>query len=77
MSLETEVAARLHEAALLVEEAGMEQERRSLRLAVKELDWSREPEGIVIRFRLTRGSFATTVIREIFEVGAGGAEAEE
>jgi tRNA pseudouridine13 synthase len=51
----------------LVEEAGMEQERRSLRLAVRSLEWSREPDAVVLSFRLTRGSFATTVLREIFD----------
>jgi len=46
----------------------IEQERRSLRLAVRNLEWTREPDAIVLRFRLTRGSFATTVLREIFDV---------
>ncbi len=45
----------------------MEQERRALRLAVRELQWRRDPEGILIHFRLTRGSFATTVLREIVD----------
>ena len=67
MELESQVAAQLSEAAELVAEAGMEQERRSLRLAVRGLEWSREPDAVVLRFRLTRGSFATTVLREIFD----------
>jgi len=47
----------------------MEQERRSLRLAVRDLQWSREANAVVLRFRLARGSFATTVLREIFDFG--------
>ncbi|HEY8946681.1 MAG TPA: tRNA pseudouridine(13) synthase TruD [Polyangiaceae bacterium] len=67
LELESRVAAHLPEPAALVEAAGMEQERRSLRLTVRNLEWSREPDAIVLRFRLTRGSFATTVLRELFE----------
>jgi tRNA(Glu) U13 pseudouridine synthase TruD len=69
---------QLSAATQLVEEAGMEQERRSLRLAVRSLEWSREPDAVVLRFRLTRGSFATTVLREIFDAVSpdGAAEAE-
>jgi tRNA(Glu) U13 pseudouridine synthase TruD len=53
----------------------MDQERRSLRLTVRDLSWSREADAVVIRFRLSRGSFATTVLGEIFEFDAAG-EAE-
>ena len=67
MELESRVGAQLSAAAELVAEAGMEQERRSLRLAVRGLEWSREPDAVVLRFRLTRGSFATTVLREFFD----------
>jgi tRNA(Glu) U13 pseudouridine synthase TruD len=60
----------------------MDQERRALRLAVRELTWQREPDinaidtkamhatAVVFRFRLTRGSFATTVLREIIDSDA-------
>jgi tRNA pseudouridine13 synthase len=71
LELESKVAAQLPAAAELVQEAGMEQERRSLRLAVRNLDWARESDGaVVLRFRLSRGSFATTVLREIFDVAS-------
>jgi tRNA pseudouridine13 synthase len=68
LELESRVAARFPAAAELVQAAGMDQERRSLRLAVRNLSWVRE-EGAaaVLRFRLARGSFATTVLREIFD----------
>jgi len=75
LDLETGTAAQLSPASSLVQEAGMDQERRSLRLTVRDLIWSREAEAVVIRFRLSRGSFATTVLGEIFEFDAAG-EAE-
>ena len=65
--LEECVAAELEEPCALVIAAGMRQERRSLRLAVRELDWTREGPDVVLRFRLTKGSFATTVLRELIE----------
>jgi tRNA pseudouridine13 synthase len=67
LELESRVGEQLPAVTQLVEEAGMEQERRSLRLAVRSLEWSREPDAVVLSFRLTRGSFATTVLREIFD----------
>ncbi|MGH8277645.1 MAG: tRNA pseudouridine(13) synthase TruD, partial [Steroidobacteraceae bacterium] len=63
--LETRIAAEFQQPCALTVEAGMEQERRALRLAVRELTWEREPDALVVRFRLTRGSFATTVLREL------------
>jgi tRNA pseudouridine13 synthase len=47
--------------------AGMRQERRSLRLAVRELRCEPEADAVVVRFRLARGSFATAVLRELIE----------
>jgi tRNA pseudouridine13 synthase len=74
LELERAVGEQLSAATQLVEEAGMEQERRSLRLPVRSLEWSREPEAVVLRFRLTRGSFATTVLREIFDTATSDNE---
>ena len=74
VELETRVAGELQQACSLVADAGMDQERRALRLAVRELTWESEPEAIVLRFRLTRGSFATTVLREINQSDAAGEE---
>ena len=61
------MAAEVPRPCALTADAGMDQERRALRLAVRELTWHREPNAnaIVLRFRLTRGSFATTVLREL------------
>jgi tRNA(Glu) U13 pseudouridine synthase TruD len=42
---------------------------------VRDLAWERESAAVVIRFRLSRGSFATAVLREIMESdGAEGGE---
>jgi tRNA(Glu) U13 pseudouridine synthase TruD len=49
----------------------MRQERRALRLAVRELSYAREGDDVVLRFWLTKGSFATTVLREVIEDDAG------
>jgi len=65
LALEQRVAAQLPEACGFVIEAGMRQERRSLRLAVRELTWARDPQGVVLRFWLRSGSFATAVLREL------------
>jgi tRNA pseudouridine13 synthase len=75
--LETRVAAEFQQACSLVVDAGMDQERRALRLAVRDLSWDGEPDAIVLRFRLTRGSFATTVLRELVESDAAGEEGEQ
>ena len=66
LELEQRVAAGARAACELVESAGMEQERRSLRLAVRDLRWRLDAESIVLEFRLTRGAYATAVLREVF-----------
>ena len=65
--LETRVAAAYPDACALVTHAGMDQERRALRLAVRDLTCDYEPNAITLRFRLTRGSYATTVLRELID----------
>jgi tRNA pseudouridine13 synthase len=77
--LETRIAADFPQPCALTIDAAMDQERRALRLAVRELTWEREPDAksIVIRFRLTRGSFATTVLRELIDSESLGDEDQE
>ena len=65
--LESRVAAEFQPACDLTAAAGMDQERRALRLAVRDFTWHREPSSRVVSFRLTRGSFATTVLRELID----------
>jgi tRNA pseudouridine13 synthase len=73
-ALEEAAATALAEQAALCAAAGMHQERRSLRLAVGELRAVAEPQALLLQFRLTRGGFATAVLREL--VDAEGALAE-
>lgn len=70
-TLERDVAARFSRECSLVEQAGMEQERRALRLAVRDMEWSRDADVVSVSFRLGRGSFATTVLREIVDAETG------
>jgi tRNA pseudouridine13 synthase len=48
--------------------AGMRQERRSLRLAVRELSYVIAADELELAFSLTRGGYATAVLREIMDV---------
>lgn len=73
LELEQRIAAGFTAACDLVVRAGMEQERRSLRLAVRDLHWRRDAadaDSIVVEFRLGRGAYATVVLREVFALGA-------
>ncbi|MFZ0498102.1 MAG: tRNA pseudouridine(13) synthase TruD [Steroidobacteraceae bacterium] len=73
LELEQRVAARFPAACELVVRAGMEQERRSLRLAVRDLRWRRDPaaaDSIIVEFGLSRGAYATVVLREVFALDA-------
>jgi tRNA pseudouridine13 synthase len=65
LELESRVGARFAQESGLCVAAGMAQERRSLRLAVRELESQAEPDACVLRFRLARGSFASVVLREL------------
>ncbi len=67
LELETAVAAGYPDAASACVAAHMAQERRSLRLAVHELQCEIEPRAVRVRFRLGRGSFATAVLSELIE----------
>jgi tRNA pseudouridine13 synthase len=70
LELEQRVAAGLAEACEQVVRAGMDQERRSLRLAVRDLCWRREGDSVTVEFRLGRGAYATAVLREVFTLDA-------
>jgi tRNA pseudouridine13 synthase len=72
-ALEQRVAAGLADACELVAQAGMAQQRRSLRLAVRDLRWGRDPgapDCLILEFRLSRGAYATAVLRELFALEA-------
>ena len=72
LELESGIAARYPEAAAACTAAGMAQERRALRLAVRELRCELERESVRLHFRLTRGGFATAVLAEL--IGTQSAE---
>ncbi len=52
---------------ILLETEGLEQERRSLRLAVRALEWKLEGDGLTLAFELPRGTFATAVLHEVLQ----------
>ena len=73
LELESRVGARFGAESALCAAAGMRQERRSLRLRVGELQCEPETRSVLLRFRLTRGAFATAVLRELIGTDEGEA----
>ena len=75
-ALESRVAAE-GEGALArgLEAAGLEQERRSLRLAVRGIEHAFENDCLTLRFELPAGAYATTVLRELALLRDGAAPA--
>lgn len=51
----------------LLEAAGLEHERRALRLPVRDLQWSFDGDDLTLGFELPRGAFATAVLHEIVQ----------
>lgn len=70
---EIEAAVGAHYAALAagLARAGLEHERRALRLWVRNFTWTRDDTRLILRFRLQRGAFATAVIAELLGAAAG------
>ncbi|HTY94453.1 MAG TPA: tRNA pseudouridine(13) synthase TruD [Steroidobacteraceae bacterium] len=62
--LERRIAAELAAASAFTVEAGVRQERRSLRLKVQNLECEQDADALLLRFWLRSGSFATAVLRE-------------
>lgn len=79
-ALSVEGRALVGESALidLLVSQGLEHERRSLRLPVRDCRWSIEGEDLRLWFTLPRGTFATAVLHEIlgdaWDAGEGGEE---
>lgn len=63
--LERSVAARHELLARGLEKAGLCQERRALRVAVRNFAWTRKDDKLILEFRLSKGSFATTLLTEL------------
>jgi tRNA pseudouridine13 synthase len=70
LELESRVGARFGAESRLCGAAGMRQERRSLRLVVHGLSGAAEAAGVVLRFWLGRGGYATAVLRELIATDA-------
>ncbi|HEY9198053.1 MAG TPA: tRNA pseudouridine(13) synthase TruD [Gammaproteobacteria bacterium] len=82
--LPTQAAARALEEICLapyrdecagLERAGLEQDRRALRVRVQDLAWNWEAaDCLLLHFALSSGSYATAVLREIVSVAGGETE---
>lgn len=59
-----------------LEEAGLEQERRSLRLVARGLSSEWDADDLVCRFALPPGAYATTVLRELVDLDAAANEGD-
>jgi tRNA pseudouridine13 synthase len=64
-ALEAEVVARHEVLARGLSSAGLDAERRALRIRVDRLAWTIEGEVVQLRFRLFRGAFATALLHEL------------
>lgn len=64
--LEQEVADEFSEFANSLEKVGMKQERRAMRLLAVDMQWQFEADNsLVLNFELTKGSYATALLREL------------
>lgn len=66
-ALEAAVAREFADVCAALVTEGMRIARRPLRVAVRGLAHAFEGDTLVLRFRLTAGSYATTVLREVVE----------
>lgn len=67
--LELAVAERWAEYAVGLEAAGLEQERRALRVRLRNLQWRLDGEVLELSFGLPAGAYATAVLRELVASG--------
>jgi len=73
LALEQGVEAREATLCQWLAEAGLDQERRILRLPIRELTWHYpEPDILQLDFILPTGCFATVVVRELFDLVQAG-----
>ncbi len=64
-ALEERIGQELARPCQYAIDAGLRQERRSVRLKARDLEWEQDADGVLLRFWLRSGSFATAVLREI------------
>lgn len=76
--LERQVIERHAPLARALEQQGLEQERRALRIWVRNLTWTHAGSTLILKFRLHRGAFATAVLAELLgSVADGLGESED
>lgn len=63
--LEWQIVADHNELTQGLEQAGLEQERRALRVLPTDLHWSFDDDKLALSFGLPAGSYATALLREI------------
>ncbi len=66
--LEDETARSWSDGVEALSSAGLDQERRALRLTVADLSWEFEGQSLTVGFNLGKGGFATAVLRELMDV---------
>jgi tRNA pseudouridine13 synthase len=67
LALESDLLAREPDLCAGLAAAGMEHERRALRLSVRDFSAGFEDDHLVARFTLPAGAYATTVLREVVD----------
>lgn len=78
LRLETACLAPFAEIRDGLERAGLEQDRRALRVAARELHWTWEADDrLRLEFTLPTGSYATALLRELARGAADAAEGED
>lgn len=63
--MESKIGVHYQSLADGLAKAGLEQERRALRIWVQNLRWTLEDSRLILQFRLHRGTFATAVLAEL------------
>lgn len=76
-AIETAAVAPYENLCRGLEDAGLKQQRRSLRLVVEDFDWRFSATGIELTFYLPAGSYATVVLRELVDYYSRSATAAE
>ncbi len=64
---EVSLAERWPELCQGLEKAGMNQERRALRVTPEKMEWRWEEGDLLLSFFLPKGTYATAVLNELFE----------
>ena len=70
--LEERIAAGFPEALAVIAQERMKSERRALRIRVRDLEHEYQSDVLRLKFALSAGSFATTVLREIIAQADSG-----